>query len=192
MHIHGPKPVLWRFGAEYVFITLGVLTLGELIFNGLLLIFFTAMLISSSNIRILQDDLASRYWPMTLLGAAVLIFAIKVWRIWRNLPKEEGRFHLVETFNLKEPGVQKLLAAITLLVTYVALLPYGGFILATTLFTVGMSYILGTKSIIKSLLTGIGVIIPIYVIFGWGLGVRLPRGVGALFHISLWLESLMW
>jgi len=161
------------------------------LFNGFLLAFFIAMMIDSNNIRILNNDAGARYWPMTILGIAVFIFSVKVRRIWKNLPKEERRFRFTDTFRLKEPGTQKLLLAFILLVAYATLLPYGGFILTTILFSAALCCILGSRSALKSLLGGVAVAMPIYVIFGLLLGIRLPRGIGVLHHISLWFEMLM-
>ena len=63
--------------------------MGELIFNGFLLIFFAAMLVYSGQIEIWNGHVWARYWPMIILAVGVLLFAIKTWGVFRKLPKEE-------------------------------------------------------------------------------------------------------
>jgi hypothetical protein len=164
--------------------------LGELIFNAFLLFFFLAMLVSSAQIQVTPDDAWSRDYPVALLVIAIAIFAVKVFQIWKKLPAEEKKRPFAEVFNIKNAGVQKLMIAFALIIAYVALLPYGGFVLTTIVFTMGIAWLLDSGSILKSFLAAFAIMVPVYAVFVWGLNVRVLRGVGGLYYISLWLENL--
>jgi hypothetical protein len=163
--------------------------MGELIFNGAMLVFFIAMLIYSSQIAIWQGHIWARYWPMTLLVIAVILFGIKVVGIYKELPKEQRKFSW-EIFGLKNKNVRLLLLSFAWLLVYVAVLPKLGFVLTTLLFCIGMEMLLGAKFSLKTLLGAFAITITIYAIFTWGLGISVPRGVGRLYDFGKWLEYL--
>ncbi len=156
-----------------------------------MLVFFIVMLISSTHIEIWNDYAEARYWPMVLLVIAVVIFASKVALMIKKLPPEERQFNAVKVFGLKDSGVWRLLMAFVFCFVYAVFLPYSGFIPATIIFGTGISWLLGQKSLRKMLLTGIGVCIPIYIVFVYGLQLILPRGAGFLYNFSLWCETLV-
>lgn len=164
--------------------------MGELLFNGLLLILFIAMFFYSGQIEIWEGYFGARYWPMMLTAFAVLIFAAKTWMVFKKLPKEERTFSM-SIFGLKEKGVQKLLASFVLVCLYAALLPYGGYILTTVGLVMGLSALLGMRGLPKMLLAAVCVTMFIYAVFVWGLDTMPPRGVGPLYEISEWLEYLI-
>ncbi len=163
--------------------------MGELIFNGFLLVFFVAMLIYSGQIAIWDGHVWARYWPMILLVLAVILFSIKVVGIVRRLPKEKWEIDL-SIFGFKNKNIRLLLVSFVWLILYAVLLPYLGFILATILFCIGMQLLLGSKFSWKVLLAGLVITIAVYVIFTWGLGVSVPRGAGPLYDFGKWLEYL--
>ena len=164
--------------------------MAELLFNALLLVFFIAMVIVGMDIRIVGDYWGARYYPVVLAGIAVILFAVKVARIWIALPKEKRKFSL-EIFHFKESGVKRLLIGFALCAAYVLLLPYGGYLLTTFLFGASLSALLGATKIRQFVLAGLGITVPLYVVFCWGLNVLLPRGAGFLYYISLWIETLV-
>ena len=66
--------------------------------------------------------------------------------------------------------------ALTLLVVYTQSLARVGFLLATTLFVAACLALLGQRGLVRLAAAGIAVSLTLFVIFGWGLGVDLPRG----------------
>ena len=118
--------------------------MGELIFNGFLLIFFAAMLVYSGQIEIWNGHVWARYWPMIILAVGVLLFAIKTWGVFRKLPKEELKFD-IKIFGFKERNIQMLLVSFAWLIFYALILPKAGFIISTFIFCVGMQLLLRGK-----------------------------------------------
>lgn len=164
--------------------------MGELIFNILLLLFFLAMGIYSFQIRIVDEQVGARTWPLVLLGAIVLMLSYKTYKIWKALPKEERRFSL-GIFKLGDRGIQKFLASIAALLAYILVMPYLGYLLSTLLFFAGMAWLIGARRVPTIVLASLGVTAAVWAVFVWGLGVHPPRGIGFLEGISVWLEYLI-
>ena len=164
--------------------------MGEFLFNLLLLVFFIAMTAYGFTIKIWGEYWGARWYPMILLIFAVIIFAVKVVRIWKKLPKEQRKFDL-SVFGFKDKGVQKLLISFAMLLFYAFIIQYIGYILATIALITGMAMLLGAGKITKVLLAAVVITLLLYGVFTWGLDVRPPRGVGFIYDINLWLESLI-
>lgn len=161
--------------------------MGELIFNGGMLVFLLAMTAYSGSIQVWQGYVGARYWPMFLLVCADLIFIAKTFRIFKNLPKEERKLDLGF---LKDNRIHKLLAAFALTIVYAFVMQLLGFFIATVLYGMCLSAILGLHSIVKLFLSSLIITLVIYVIFVWALDIMVPRGVGPLYYFGLWLETL--
>ena len=63
--------------------------------------------------------------------------------------------------------------------------------LSTILFAMGLSWLLGMRSIPKMFLSALVVTAIIYAVFVWGLDVMPPRGIGPIYEFSSWLEYLI-
>ncbi len=164
--------------------------MGELLFNALMLLFFLVMGSYTMDIRIEGEHAGARYWPLVMIGLIVILLAVKIWKIWKALPREERRFS-IGIFKLNEPGIQKLLLSMAWLLAYIIALPYTGYVLGTLLFFAGMAWLIGARKVPVIVLSSIGVTAAVWAIFVWGLGVHPPRGVGILENISIWLEYLI-
>lgn len=164
--------------------------MGELIFNVLLLVFFVAMGIYSNSIRISADDAGARYWPMVMIAVIIILLAVKIFKIWKALPQEERKFSF-SIFKLKDVGVQKLLAAMGIILVYIVIMPILGYALSTVLFFAAMAILIGARKIPVIVLSSIGITLAVWAIFVWGLDVHPPRGVGFLENFSIWLEYLI-
>lgn len=163
--------------------------MGELIFNGFLLIFFAAMLVYSFQIPIWNDHVWARWWPMVILIFAVILFAIKTYGVFRKLSKDQLKFD-IKIFGFKEKNIQRLLLAFAWLIVYAVILPYVGFVIATFIFCIGMQLLLRGKPDWKVFAAALAITVAIYVVFVWGLGTSVPRGVGPLYNFGRWLEYL--
>lgn len=164
--------------------------MGELLFNVLLLLFFIAMGIYATDIRINEETAMARAWPMVMIGAIIVLLLVKIYKILKVLPKEERKFSF-SIFKFNEKGVQKLLLTMIWIFLYITFLPTLGFALATILFFAGMAWLIGARSIPIIVLSAVGVTIVVWAVFVWGLDVYPPRGVGVLEKISIWLEYLV-
>lgn len=164
--------------------------MGELIFNGLLLVFFTATTFYSGKIEIWQNYYGARYWPMFFLIITDIIFAVKVFTIYKALPADKKGFKLEPSF-LKEKGVQRLLTSFLVIIIYVLIVEYLGFFISTILLGMSLSFLLGCKHIVKLLISNLTMTIAIYAIFVWGLDVMVPRGTSFLYYFGYWLEGLI-
>lgn len=162
--------------------------MGELIFNGVMLIFFVAMTIYGGSIEIWQGYTGARYWPMFLLVIADLIFLLKTYKIARNLPKEDRK---VDFGFIKQKNVQKLLLSFVITAAYAGIMELVGFVIATFLYAVALSVILGLRKPVKLVISSFAITMGIYAIFVWGLDIMVPRGQGALYYFGLWLETLI-
>ena len=87
--------------------------------------------------------------------------------------------------------MKKLLTSFVWVCFFAWLLPYGGYVLSTILFAMGLSWLLGMRSIPKMFLSALVVTAIIYAVFVWGLDVMPPRGIGPIYEFSSWLEYLI-
>lgn len=165
--------------------------LGELLFHIFLLIFFGIMFVCSTQIEIWNDYVGARYWPMVLIGIAVVLLGIKTAILWNSLLKEKGTAGFHPSSGAQAGETRNLLLSFALCFLYVIFLPSGGFLLSTFLFAGGFSWVLGARRIHQMILSGLCSSVPIFMIFVWGLNIRLPRGIGVLYTASLWLERLI-
>ncbi|MEG0803615.1 MAG: tripartite tricarboxylate transporter TctB family protein [Pygmaiobacter sp.] len=163
--------------------------MGELLFNALMLLVMIAMTIYSGQIVIWQGYVGARYWPMTLLVIAVIIFFFKTIAVYKNLPKEERKFKF-DFSVFKDQSTQRLLLSFLITILYAALLSTLGFFISTVLYAAMLSRILGLKNIFKLALSSLGITLAIYAIFVWSLDIMVPRGAGPLYYFGLWLETL--
>lgn len=164
--------------------------MGELVFNGFLFVFFIAVTIYSGKIEIWQNYYGARYWPMFFLVITDIIFAYKVFSIYKALPVEERSFKpKVSLF--KEKSVQRLLASFLVIIIYVLIVEYLGFFISTILLGMSLSFLLGCKHIGKLFISNFIMTIAIYAIFVWGLDVMVPRGTSFLYYFGYWLEGLI-
>lgn len=162
--------------------------MGELLFNAGMLAVFLAMTVYSGSIEIWQGYVGARYYPMFLLTVADLIFTAKTIGIYKKLPKEERK---LDFSFLGETKIRKLLLSFVLTIVYAFILQPLGFFIATFLYAVALSAVLGLKNIPKLAISSFVITAAIYAIFVWALDIMVPRGSGPLYYFGLWLETLL-
>ena len=165
--------------------------MGEFIFNLILLLSCIALLINSFSIEILEGYIGARYWPMFFLLLVAILLAIKTRKAWLAIPKENRKCTSEFFAGIRKSSSVRFMLAVLICLLYVLALPKIGFLFATFLFGAAFSYLLGAKSTLKMLISGLAVTIPIYAIFVWGLNIRLPRGIGFFYNISIFVERLL-
>lgn len=125
---------------------------------------------------------------MFLLVIADLLFLVKTVGIYKNLPKEAKKVNLSV---FKSPKTHKLLLAFAASIAYAFLMESLGFFLASILYGIVMSAILGMRNPIKLIVISLGLTVAIYAVFAWALDIMVPRGAGSLYYFGLWLEALL-
>ena len=151
--------------------------MGELAFNGFLLLSFVGLAVYSAQIPIQGNDFLARYWPMGILIGLIVLMSIKICNLWKNMKPEERQFKINLSF-LKQKAVLRLLAACAWLVIYSWMLPYVGYLIATFVFCVGIAYLLKARNPLKTILAALCITLVLFAVFTWGLGVSLPRVFG--------------
>lgn len=164
--------------------------MGELVFNGLLVLAFAGLAVYSTTIPISGTDYLARYWPMGILIALIVLILIKMVGIVKKLKAENTQWKVDLSF-LKSAPIIRLVAAFIWLCLYAWLLPYGGYLLTTFFFCMGVMVLLGSRSVGKIILASFLITIVLFAVFSWGLRVSLPRGYGPLEGISKTLEYLV-
>ena len=91
--------------------------MGELAFNGFLLLSFVGLAVYSAQIPIQGNDFLARYWPMGILIGLIVLMSVKICNLWKNMKPEERQFKINLSF-LKQKAVLRLLAACAWLVIY--------------------------------------------------------------------------
>ena len=167
-----------------------VSTVSEFIFNACLLVLLCLLWGTSTQIEIWNGYAGARYWPMVLIGIGVVLLSMKTAMAWRAIPAERRTVHFKRSI-WRDSGQKRLALAFLSCFVHGALLPKGGFLLSTFLLGAALSKLLGASRPRQMLLAGCAAAIPIFVVFVWGLKLRLPRGVGALYTASIWLENLL-
>lgn len=163
--------------------------MGELIFNGFMLLFFLAMTIYSGKIEIWRGYVGARYWPMFILILTDIIFLVKVIGLYKGMPKET-KFSLNVDF-LKSKGTQRLIVSFVATITYVLVVEKLGFVISTILLGMVISFLLGLRHFGKLLLINTLITMGVYAIFVWGLNIIMPRGAGVIYKFGYWLEYLL-
>lgn len=153
-----------------------------------MLVFFLAMTAYCGTIEIWEGYVGARYWPMFLLVIADLLFLAKTIGVYKSLPKEAKK---VDLSVFKSPRTHKLLLAFAATIAYAAIMEPLGFFLASLLYGIVMSAILGMRNPIKLVLISLSLTVAIYAIFVWALDIMVPRGAGSLYYFGLWLETLI-
>ena len=67
--------------------------MGELAFNGFLLLSFVGLAVYSADSDSRQQFLA-RYWPMGILIGLIVLMSIKICNLWKNMKPEERQFKI--------------------------------------------------------------------------------------------------
>ena len=162
--------------------------MGEIIFDIIMLVTAGVMAISALQLNVSAGDLSAKFWPFSILAALLILLAIKLFTLVKHLKPEEKT---IDFSILKQKNVQYLLMAFALLFSYAFALPYLGYIISSFLFCIIMEWILGLRSVGKSLLFAAIITMVLFAIFAWGLGVHPPRGIGVFEDFSKWAEYLI-
>lgn len=162
----------------------------ELAFNIGLLLFFVYCFIYVGAIapEKIPGQMDGAQWPQILLGLLVIFLAINIYRVYKN--RKDGET-LKINFDIKKILKNKLFIGSALLIVYTLALDIMGFIVASIIFFMLYSRLLGEKRIKTLLLSSVSSVIVLYIIFNTLLSIMLPRGTGIFRTFALLLESII-
>lgn len=164
--------------------------MGELIFDGILLIFFILMFINGLDIEIYNKQTMARYWPEAVLAIIIILLLISTIQKYRQLLKAEGiQFSFKDIFKNKDD--LKVISAFALLIAYAFLITYTGFVLSSWIVGCCFARLLGEKRWLRSILINLLIVMVIFLIFHSGLGILMPRGRGPFLTFGLFLEKVL-
>ncbi|WP_077619429.1 tripartite tricarboxylate transporter TctB family protein [Bacillus sinesaloumensis] len=159
----------------------------DYIFYSIVILFAGFFLSVTPTIKITNASFAvgPRSWPYILLTLMLIMGAYgiiktfvksKISKATETIEKEEpGR----KVFNLSIP----MLSLVTVII-YVVLLNFVGFIISTILFLYGISFLLGAKKQVGTIIFSIITTVVFVVLFSVLLQIPLPRGTGIFRELS--------
>ncbi len=165
----------------------------EIVGNAMIACFFSGMLVYSSQLHQMRrfGEVGGGFWPMLTLALATL-FSISllirnVLTYWKEKhtpfsaasPAPDGA-----TLADEREGRKRYVVSGSILLLYIIVMPWIGFLLATVFFIAAFIYALGEKRKIVQLIAPPVLTAIIIIIFGTLIGIRFPRGPGLLAAIS--------
>lgn len=124
------------------------------------------------------DASGPRLAPVAVGGLLVLLSVLLLVRTVVRPDTEHAELVAAEAQATHWPTPAALAVA---LVAYALLLEPLGFIVATTLFLPGASWLLGSRALLRDAAVGLGIGVVVFVAFTQYLGVYLPAGVTPIF-----------
>ena len=162
----------------------------ELAFNVGLLLFFVYCFIYVGVIapEKIPGQMDGAQWPQILLGLLVIFLAINIFKVYKN--RKDGEAFKIN-FDIKKIVKNRLFIGSALLIVYTLALNLTGFMVTSIIFFMLYSRLLGEKRIKTLLLSSVGSVLILYIIFNTMLGIMLPRGIGIFRTFALFLESII-
>lgn len=116
------------------------------------------------------------FFPRAL---AVLLFACCLVLLVQNLiPLLKGVSDTKEnpTLSLRNPGIQKALLGLLIIILFAVLWNFLGFLIVTPPAVFGMILLLGKKTYLMNAIVSVGITILIFLVFKFLLGITMPLG----------------
>jgi hypothetical protein len=166
----------------------------ELIVNVLLFFFcgFSFWYVGATMPVSPENELGAEQWPQALLTLLMIAIAYNIYKYFKTHKKEE----IAAAFGDFFPGVlrfikSKLFIGMIILMAMALVYEPLGFVMTSFLFLVSYGILLGERRPLVLILSGLGIMLLLYIGFSVFLGVLLPRGyVPFLRNIALFLESI--
>lgn len=164
----------------------------ELLFNIVLIVFFAIsyVYVGATMPKSSDLELGAEQWPQLLITALIILLFVNIYNIYKNTPAEKRHFKSITGISIPAIIKSKLFWGIVIIFAYAFALEPFGFILATIVMFAFYAVLTGQKKPSVVALNALLITIGIYFVFQRGLGIMLPRGIGFLRDIALFLESL--
>ncbi|MDD3368288.1 MAG: tripartite tricarboxylate transporter TctB family protein [Lachnospiraceae bacterium] len=163
----------------------------ELIFNVVLFIFsiYAYVLVGITSPAATATELGAAFWPRIILVLLAILVAVNIFNIWKK-GKAEGNLKF-ESSEITSFFKSKIFIGMVMVIVMAFVLEYAGFMLTTCIFIMAYGRLLGQKSPVKLILSGVIATVVLYVIFQGALDIMLPRGYGFLRDFALMVETLL-
>jgi len=167
----------------------------EIVANAFIVAFFLAMMLNSLKLHEIRrfGEIGSGFWPILILSIATvlsgLLFVSSVMKHKREKGKraEEPSLSPEEMTNRKNRRRKVALSAV-LLIIYVIVMPWIGFVLSTFLYVLAFILVLGERRkwvVISSPILVTGLVI---LIFSKFIAIPFPRGMGLFAAFSRFFD----
>ena len=130
-------------------------------------------------------------WPRLLLTITIFFLVINFVKIIRETPAAQRDLSAITSINFVGMYKSKLFLAMALLVLYGLILPQVGFVPGSFLLATLYMILLGERRVHFAVLYSAIVIVVLYSLFYYALGIMLPRGVGPFREFAIMLEMLI-
>lgn len=138
------------------------------------------------------DPLGAAFWPRTLLTLIIILLVINLVQVYRKTPQEKRNLESITKIDFKGLVHNRLTWGILLMFSYAALLPVAGFLPASLLMCILLSFLLGEKRLVVLIGFSLLIVVMIYIIFYKGMSIQLPRGtIPFLRNFSLAVEKFL-
>lgn len=160
----------------------------ELLFNLGLAVFFIYcyFYVGSTVPKSAPGTLGGGQWSQILLVLLVISLLVNAYKIVRN---SNGNISFKFNFNLKKFVTNKMFIGSVIMLVYAYVLDKIGFLVGSVILFLLYSRLLGEKRIRVLLLSSVGCVILLYLIFDVVLGIMLPRGTGIFRTLALFIEQ---
>lgn len=160
----------------------------ELLFNLGLAVFFIYcfFFVGSTVPAAAPDTLGGAEWSKILLVLLIISLLANAYKIARS---SGGNISFKFNFNIKKIITGKMFVGSVIMLAYAAVLDTVGFLVSSLILFLLYSRLLGEKRIKMLLLSSVGCVVLLYLIFDVVLGIMLPRGTGIFRTFALFIES---
>ena len=157
----------------------------EIVANGIIVAFFLAMMLNSLKLHEIKrfGEMGSGFWPILILSTATVLSGLLLISSILKYVREKGKrtdkppLSPEERMNRKNRRRKVGLSAV-LLIIYVFVMPWIGFVLSTFLYVLAFIIVLGERRkwiLISSPILVTGLVI---VIFSKFIAIPFPKGIG--------------
>lgn len=153
-----------------------------------------------AGVRTATSDPGAAFWPRVVLVVILLSSIVNLIHIFRendilgsssvfSLPSK--RLKSVTSPSDYSNENKKYLASIIMMIGYIALLTYLGFLVTTTILLSLLAWVLGYQSVWKVSLFGISVSVLVFILFRNLMNIALPYGVGIFRELGVIVGGLI-
>ncbi|MDF2616098.1 MAG: hypothetical protein K0Q47_753 [Sedimentibacter sp.] len=160
----------------------------ELLFNLGLAVFFIYcfFFVGSTVPAAAPDTLGGAEWSKILLVLLIISLLANAFKIYKE---SNGNMSFKFNFNIKKIITGKMFIGSVIMLAYAAVLDKVGFLVSSIIMFLLYSRLLGEKKIKVLLISSVGCVALLYLIFDVVLGIMLPRGTGIFRTMALFIES---
>lgn len=153
-----------------------------------------------AGVRTATSDPGAAFWPRVVLVVILLSSIVNLVHIFRknDLIGSSSIFSLPsrKLKSVTSPSKysnenKKYVASMILMIGYIALLTYLGFLVTTTIFLSLLVWVLGYQSVWKVSLFGVSVSLLVFILFRNFMNISLPYGVGIFRELGVIVGGLI-